>query len=91
MPELDSEALDFRVASESFAPVRRIARRDLQILRLVTDHQGRKVPTVGGVILFGRDRERHFPDAWVQAGRFRGTDRSRILDRTGIRSQCLSG
>jgi predicted HTH transcriptional regulator len=52
----------------------------------VTDHQGRKVPTVGGVLLFGRDRQRHFPDAWIQAGRFRGTDKSRILDRTEIRS-----
>lgn len=86
MPDLDSEVLDFRAASESFAPVRRIGRRDLEILRLVTDYHGRKVPTVGGVLLFGRDRERHFPDAWIQAGRFRGTDRSRILDRTEIRS-----
>lgn len=60
MPGLDSEALDFRAASESFAPVRRIARRDLEVLRLVTDHQGHKVPTVAGVLLFGLDRERHF-------------------------------
>ena len=86
VPDLDSEALDFRAAAESFAPVRRIARRDLEVLRLVTDHQGRKVPTIGGVLLFGRDRERHFPDAWIQAGRFRGTDKSRIHDRTEIRS-----
>ncbi|HXH06168.1 MAG TPA: helix-turn-helix domain-containing protein [Vicinamibacterales bacterium] len=86
MPDLDSEALDFRAASESFAPFRKIGRRDLETLRLVTHHQGRKVPTVGGVLLFGRERDRHFPDAWVQAGRFRGTDRSRILDRAEIRS-----
>lgn len=52
----------------------------------MTDHQGRKVPTVGGLLLFGRDRERHFPDAWIQTGRFRDADRSRILDRTEIRS-----
>ncbi len=84
MPGLDSEALDFRAASESFTPVRKLARRDLATLRLVTDHQGRKVPTVGGMILFGKDREQHFPDAWIQAGRFRGTDKSRIIDRTEI-------
>ena len=30
MPELDSEALDFRVASELFAPVRKLTRRDLE-------------------------------------------------------------
>ena len=49
MPDLDSEAIDFRVASESFAAVRRIGRRDLEVLRLVTEHQGRTVPTVGGM------------------------------------------
>ena len=86
MPGLDSEALDFRAASESFAPVRKLGRADLETLRLITAHQGRKVPTVGGILLFGQDRERHFPDAWIQAGRFRDTDKSRIVDRTEIRS-----
>lgn len=86
MPDLDSEALDFRAASESFAPVRKLARRDLESLRLVTDHEGRKVPTAGGVLLFGRERERHFPDAWIQAGRFPGTDKARIADHAEIRT-----
>ena len=86
MPGLDSEALDFRAASESFAAFRKLARRDLETLRLLTDHQGRKVPTVGGMILFGKNRERHFPDAWIQAGRFQGTDKSRFVDRIEIRS-----
>jgi predicted HTH transcriptional regulator len=36
--------------------------------------------------LFGKDRERHFPDAWIQAGRFQGTDRSRLIDRIDVRS-----
>jgi predicted HTH transcriptional regulator len=86
MPGLDSEALDFRAASESFAAFRKLARRDLETLRLLTDHQGGKVPTVGGMILFGKERERHFPDAWIQAGRFDGADKSRIVDRAEIRS-----
>lgn len=86
MPELDSEALDFRAASESFAGVRTLRRADLETLRLLTIHQGRHVATVGGVLLFGKDRERHFPDAWIQAGRFHGTDRSRIIDHIEIRS-----
>ncbi len=86
MPELGSEAIDFRVASECFAPSRELRRTDLETLRLVTRYQGRKVPTVGGIILFGKERERHYPDAWIQAGRFRGTDKSRITDRLEIRS-----
>jgi ATP-dependent DNA helicase RecG len=69
LPGLSSEAIDFRAASESFAPFRALRRRDLESLRLVGDHQGKTVPTVGGMILFGHDRERHFPDAWIQAGR----------------------
>ena len=86
MPGLDSEALDFRAASDSFAPVRKLARSDLEALRLVTAHRGRKVPTVRGMLLFGRDRQRHFPDSWIQTGRFRRSDKSRIVDRAEIRS-----
>jgi len=86
LPELDSEAVDFRVASESFAGIRELRRNDLETLRLLTLHQGRLVPTVGGVLLYGTDRSRWFPDAWIQAGRFLGTDRSRILDHEEIRT-----
>src|SRR3989338_4903629 len=84
LPELDSEALDFRAASELFAPTRRLKRPDLETLKLITRHQGRKVPTVGGMLLFGKERERYFPDTWIQAGRFRGVDRSRIADTAEI-------
>lgn len=85
--DLDSEAIDFRVASESFASVRTLRRRDLESLRLVTRHQGHVRPTVGGVLLFGTApaREQHFPDAWIQAGRFDGTDKTRITDRAELR------
>jgi ATP-dependent DNA helicase RecG len=86
MVDFDSEALDFRAASESFKPTRTLRRRDLETLRLLTTHQGHTVPTVGGMLLFGRERERHFPDAWIQAGRFDGLDKSRILDRAEFRS-----
>jgi ATP-dependent DNA helicase RecG len=89
MPDLDSEAIDFRAASELFAPVRRVRRTDLQTLRLVTS-QGRRVPTVGGLLLFGTQRQEYFPDAWIQVGRFQGIDRSRILDRAEIRTYLVS-
>ncbi len=85
MPSLNSEALDFRAASESFAQFRTLAERDLDTLGLRTTHQGRKVPTVGGILLYGRERLAHFPDAWVQAGRFHGTDRAGIADQAELR------
>ena len=55
-------------------------------LRIVTEHQGRQVPTIGGLLLFGKDRFARFPDAWIQAGRFAGTNRTRLLDSAEIRS-----
>ena len=84
LPELNSEALDFRAASECFAPIRRLRRRDLHTLQLLATHQKREVPTVGGVLLFGADRRKQFPDAWLRAGCFKGTDKSVILDSTNI-------
>jgi predicted HTH transcriptional regulator len=89
LPELDSEAIDFRVASESFAPMRKLARRDLATLRLTVRHQGRRVPTVGGLLLFGRERGQHFPDAWIQVGRFAGTDKTQIIDHAELRAHPL--
>ncbi|MDE2794743.1 MAG: helix-turn-helix domain-containing protein [Gemmatimonadota bacterium] len=84
MPEVNSEAIDFRAASESFAPVRKLSRRNLETLRLLTPHQGRLVPTIGGMLLFGHSRLDHFPDAWIQAGRFAGTDKATILDHVRL-------
>lgn len=88
VPELNSEAIDFRAASESFAPLRKLRRSDLRALRLLTKHQGKATPTVGALLLFGRadERSEFFPDAWIQAGRFAGTDRRRILDSAEIHS-----
>lgn len=88
IPELNSEAIDFRAASESFEARRKLQRADLRALRLLTKHQGKDVPTIGGLLLFGRegDRQEFLPDAWIQAGRFAGTDRRQILDTAEIRS-----
>ena len=84
MPDINPEALDFRVASGLFAGVRDWNDSVPETLRLVTQHQGRLVPTVGGMLLFGLVRERYFPDAWIQCGRFRGANKAEILDQQDI-------
>ena len=92
MAELNSEVIDFRAASECFAPVRRLKRQDFKTLRLVTTYQERLCPTIGGFLLFGKDRLMQFPDAWIQAGRFDGDDRSLIQDHlelTGMLTQAI--
>jgi predicted HTH transcriptional regulator len=86
LPGLKSEAIDFRAASEFFAPYRRLTSKVWSTLRVTTEHQGRQVPTIGGLLLFGKDRFARFPDAWIQAGRFAGSNRARLLDSVEIRS-----
>jgi predicted HTH transcriptional regulator len=86
LPDLDSEAIDFRAASEFFASIRSLTRQHLAVLGLKTRCGGKTVPTVGGVILFGRVRDERFPDAYLQAGRFAGSDRTRVLDSVEFRA-----
>jgi predicted HTH transcriptional regulator len=81
---LDSEVIDFAAASRCFSELRRLRVQDLATLGLVAEHQGRRVPTVGGMVLFGRERLSRFPDAWIQAGRFVGTDRADLVDRADL-------
>jgi ATP-dependent DNA helicase RecG len=84
LAELDPDAIDFVAASQCFAAHRVLRRKDLETLGLLRLHQGRRVPTVGGVLLFGRERLARFPDAHLQAGRFEGSDRSMLVDRAEL-------
>ena len=84
MPEVDSEAIAFRAVSESFSEFRNLTEGDLDVLGLCTTYQGRRVASVGGMLLYGQDRLGHFPDAWIQAGRFAGRDKKEIVDRQDL-------
>lgn len=75
---LSASEVDLAAVRRAFAGRRTITTKDLKTLRLMTRHQGRDVPTVAGIVLFGRERNRTFPDAWIQAGRFAGVDRTDI-------------
>jgi ATP-dependent DNA helicase RecG len=85
VPELNTDSLDFALASSLFVDVRKITRRDLQTLKLTCSHRGRIAPTVGGMLLIGHDRFGRFPDAYMKVARFEGTTRNRILDMQEIR------
>ena len=84
--ELSSEAIDFRVASELFLPVRKLNKKDLESLGILTTCQQKKTPTAGGVILFAKERLEYFPDAWIQVGRFFGITKTKIIDTREITS-----
>jgi predicted HTH transcriptional regulator len=84
MPELRVDALDIEAAKALFKGQRDLNEKELLTLKIITQTQGRLVPTIGGILLFGKEREEHFSDAWIQCGRFGGTTKSVIFDHTEI-------
>lgn len=91
MLDLSADDIDFEAASAAFVGVRKLRGSDLETLRLVVAHGAQTVPTIGGVLMFGRDRLVHFPDAWIQAGRFEGSDKARIIDQLDLKVSLLKG
>jgi predicted HTH transcriptional regulator len=86
LPEKNPEDLDFPAAAESFAVKRKLVPGDLKTLNLVVRYQNRLVLTVGGMLLFGKERLTVFPDARIRAAVFAGKDRTQILDAQEITS-----
>ena len=84
MPELTRSDLDLEAALACFKGRRELDEQGLLTLKLLRREQGRLVPTKGAMLLFGKDRIFHFPDAWVQCGRFIGVDKASIFDHIDI-------
>lgn len=83
--EIDSEGIDFRVASEFFAGVSRpLTAPKRRSLGLIVEHRGRAIPTQGAVLLFGKERRRFFPDATIRCARFIGSNTARFTDQLEI-------
>jgi ATP-dependent DNA helicase RecG len=85
LTEMSSEAIDFRAAAECFADRRKLTRAELRSLGVLSGEQGRVVPSVGGLLLFGPERLASFPDAFLRAGCFAGTNKAAIIDSTDIK------
>lgn len=84
-PETNSEAIDFRAASELFAvESRQLNAARIRTLGLMVSHGGREVPSRGAMLLFGKDRRRFFPDAIIRCARFQGRGTERFLDQSEV-------
>ena len=53
-------------------------------LGLLTKHGTKEVPSLGGVILFGVNRLKQFPEAIIRCARFLGSERVDIHDQVDI-------
>lgn len=83
--EADSEALDFRAASEFFSEVSRPLNKARMInLGLLVSYGERNVPSRGAILLFGKNRHSIFPDAVIRCARFKGTGTERFIDQIEI-------
>jgi len=82
--EAKAEEIDLNEIERIFKPFREITNADLQTLGVIIKDQSRTVPSIGGVLLFSKDRFRIFPDSWIQAGHFAGIDKAKILDTRDI-------
>ena len=83
--EEESEAIDFRVASELFKPHRDLTDKDLYSLGILVKEGSKSCISKGGMILFGKKRYKYFPDSWIQVGRFQGLNKAYILDSQEIK------
>lgn len=84
MPALTMDDLNITEIQAAFGARRKIDEKSLTTLKLLRHDQGRCVPSIGGILLFGRERTSYFPDAWVQCGRFQGVDKAVIFDHIEI-------
>lgn len=83
--DASSEDIDFRAASELFAAVSRpLTPAKQRSLGLVVARGARQIPSIGGVLLFGKNRGHLFPSATIRCARFLGNDTARFLDQTEI-------
>lgn len=82
IPELSKEDLDLEYASKFFKG-KNLSEEKMRSLGILTPFAGRFVPSIGGVILFGKKgaREQFMPDARVGCARFLGKNKSEFLDR----------
>jgi ATP-dependent DNA helicase RecG len=84
-PDADSEAIDFRVASELFSEVSRpLNEARMLTLGLMVNRGGVNVPSRGAILLFGKNRRSVFPDAIIRCARFHGKSTERFLDQVEI-------
>ncbi len=84
MPELSNGDLDLIAVQEVFGTSRKLDDKALLTLKVLVRHQNKLMPTKGGILLFGKKRTNHFSDAWIQCGRFFGTEKIDIFDHMEI-------
>lgn len=91
-PMVDSSGLNMEKIEQAFARVgQKITKNKLETLGILVPYSGKKVCSVGGLILFGQDhlRMQHFPNSEVRCARFRDTTRCTFIDQYDVTGSIL--
>lgn len=89
LPELKSsvEDLDFDLAQELFSALHKtFTKSTAKTLELIIDHQGTPHPTKGALLLFGKNRDKLFPDPIIRLARFERVTKAEVIDQAEIKS-----
>ncbi|WP_162180861.1 ATP-binding protein [Candidatus Protochlamydia amoebophila] len=92
LPDLTKDSLNLEKIEQIFASRGKHVNKDkLQSLGILVPYARNLVPSIGGLILFGKINElnHYFPDAKVNCARFIGDNKSNILDRLEIEGTIL--
>ncbi|WP_042279922.1 AlbA family DNA-binding domain-containing protein [Candidatus Protochlamydia sp. R18] len=92
LPDLTKDSLNLEKIEQIFASRGKHINKDkLQSLGILVPYARNLVPSIGGLILFGKINElnHYFPDAKVNCARFIGDNKSNILDRLEIEGTIL--
>ncbi len=78
---------DFELAKKYFIDTGKVfTETKAKSLELLTTHQSETYPTKGGLLLFGKDRDRLFPDPIARMIRFEGISKNSAIDELENRS-----
>ena len=90
--ELEKKDLDLEKIDVTFSKVgKKISEENLRSLDILVPYANRLVPSIGGILLFGRPqcRQHLVPNATVSCARFSGTSKSQMLDRFDVKGTLL--
>ena len=80
-----NDDIDWKLLRKHFQVKRKkIDMNKAENLGIIKEHMGKKYPTNGGILLFGINREKFFPDINIRCVRFSGNDRDKVLDHHDI-------
>ncbi len=81
------EDINYQLGREIFSKVsKKITLQHARAIEVLVSHQDREVPSIGGVLLFGKPEKRSevFPNAVIRCARFKGKTKVHFIDQLDV-------